>query len=137
MEKFPSSKSSRNFINIRKRFTVVFNCFFDFLLSDLTVNSSYLHLKALFDMNIFTIGPFFSTLSVKKPISISPNRTLLSNFWPQKTSKEIETENFWPEKKFKVVEKMIDNENRLVSRVEEVFNVWDYVLFGIMLGKGS
>ena len=28
---------------------------------------------------------------------------------------------------------MIDNENRLVSRVEEVFNVWDYVLFGIML----
>ena len=31
---------------------------------------------------------------------------------------------------------MIDNENRLVSRVEEVFNVWDYVLFGIMLGKG-
>ena len=28
---------------------------------------------------------------------------------------------------------MIDNDNRLVSRVEEVFNVWDYVLFGIML----
>ena len=32
---------------------------------------------------------------------------------------------------------MIDNENRLVSRVEEVFNAWDYVLFGIMLGEGS
>ena len=28
---------------------------------------------------------------------------------------------------------MINNEDRLVSWVVEVFNVWDYVLFGIML----
>ena len=64
-------------------------------------------------------------MSVQKPITISPNSLLYTA--------ERRLELVRRERTFETTEKMIDNENRLVSRVEEVFNVWDYVLFGIML----